>query len=242
MMNVSNGQYQDKNSILHKLAPSVKEYFLLAYIILVFLSVNVPTMAICGVVLIAFIAVSRVDILSILKRLTKIFILEVVLFIFTWIFGSLVGATYLLVRLIFVTLCSGLINAVTRPSELLFGLTKGFGLKNEYAMSLVIALTFLPGFGREMKHIKFAQAQRGADVTCGNILEKLKSSISVIIPLSRHALLKSDSLADAMDVRCYDSEEKRTSIYERSLSAIDFSVLGLIVIMFVLIIVLDIKI
>ena len=62
----------------------------------------------------------------------------------------------------------------------------------------------------EAKRIMKAQASRGADFNEGSFMEKIKSIISLIIPLFISAFQRAEELANAMESRNYNPEATRT--------------------------------
>jgi energy-coupling factor transport system permease protein len=118
---------------------------------------------------------------------------------------------FLFLRLFLIMETAAVIGYTTQPAELLEGLCKAFHIGNEHAMSILLALGFLPQMSREMNRIRMAQAARGADIRAGSIGKRLKNSMAVVIPLFRLTFERADQMADALDVRCYGAEEERTT-------------------------------
>lgn len=77
------------------------------------------------------------------------------------------------------------------------------------AMIISIALRFIPTLLEEAQRIMKAQASRGVDFKNGNIKAKIKSLVTLIIPLFVSAFAKAEDLANAMEVRGYDPYQKR---------------------------------
>ena len=77
-------------------------------------------------------------------------------------------------------------------------------------MIISIALRFIPDLLDEAKRIMKAQASRGADFNEGSFMEKIKSIISLIIPLFISAFQRAEELANAMESRNYNPEATRT--------------------------------
>lgn len=82
----------------------------------------------------------------------------------------------------------------------------------EIAMMISIALRFIPTLMEETEKIMKAQASRGADIGTGNLVQRAKSFIPILIPLFISSFKRADDLAVAMDSRCYHGSEGRTSI------------------------------
>ena len=81
---------------------------------------------------------------------------------------------------------------------------------HEIAMTLSIALRFIPTLLDETNRIMKAQASRGVDFNRGGLFKRFKAVISLIIPLFVSAIQRSEELSDAMEARGYDPRAKRT--------------------------------
>ncbi|MCC8097638.1 MAG: energy-coupling factor transporter transmembrane protein EcfT, partial [Eubacterium sp.] len=78
------------------------------------------------------------------------------------------------------------------------------------AMMITIALRFVPTLFDELEKIKLAQMSRGASFDQGNIIQKAKSMIPLLIPLFVSSFRTADNLAMAMEARCYRGDIGRT--------------------------------
>ena len=85
---------------------------------------------------------------------------------------------------------------------------------HEFAMMMTIALRFIPILMEEADKIMKAQRSRGGDLRTGSIAQRLKGIVAIMIPLFFNALKRADDLAVAMEARCYQGGEGRTSIRE----------------------------
>ena len=79
---------------------------------------------------------------------------------------------------------------------------------------MTIALRFIPTLMEETDRIQKAQMARGADFESGNIFQRAKSMIPVLVPLFVSAFRRADELAMAMESRCYHGGEGRTRMRE----------------------------
>ena len=86
-------------------------------------------------------------------------------------------------------------------------------------MMMSIALRFIPILLEETDKIMKAQIARGADLESGNILQKTKAMVPILVPLVVSAFRRANDLAMAMEARCYCGGEGRTKmkplIYQR---------------------------
>ena len=83
---------------------------------------------------------------------------------------------------------------------------------HEIAMMLSISLRFIPILIDEAERIRKAQVSRGSQFD-GNIFNKLRSIVPLIIPLFLSTFRRAHDLALAMDARCYQGGERRTNYY-----------------------------
>jgi len=81
-------------------------------------------------------------------------------------------------------------------------------------MMMSIALRFIPTLIEETDKIMSAQRARGADFESGNLLDKAKALIPLLVPLFISAFRRADELATAMECRCYHGGEGRTRLNE----------------------------
>lgn len=110
-----------------------------------------------------------------------------------------------------------ILTASTTPQEL----TNGFSFfmkplkkikfpAEEVAMTVSIALRFIPTLLEETNRIYKAQSSRGVDFKRGTIKEKFKGIIALIIPLFVSSFGMSDDLAYALEARGYNPRATRT--------------------------------
>jgi energy-coupling factor transport system permease protein len=83
---------------------------------------------------------------------------------------------------------------------------------HELSMMMCIALRFIPTLIEETDKIMSAQKARGADFETGNLMQKVKALIPILVPLFISAFRRADELATAMECRCYQGGEGRTKM------------------------------
>lgn len=132
------------------------------------------------------------------------------------------------IRLILLIVIASLLTYTTTPISLTDGIEKLLAPLNrlrvpvhEIAMMMTIALRFIPTLLEETDKIIKAQSSRGADFDSGNLVQRAKSFIPVLIPLFISAFRRADELATAMEARCYKGSEGRTRMKQLSFSKYD---------------------
>ena len=122
-----------------------------------------------------------------------------------------------------------MLTLCTRPLSLTDGIErllspfKKIGVPaHEIAMMMTIALRFIPTLLEETDKIMKAQQARGADFETGNLIQRAKSLIPILVPLFVSAFRIAQDLAMAMEARCYRGGEHRTRMNEMKLKSRDY--------------------
>ena len=89
------------------------------------------------------------------------------------------------------------------------------------SMMMSMALRFIPTLTEETDKIMSAQKARGADFETGNLLQRAKALIPILVPLFVSAFRRADELAIAMESRCYHGGEGRTRMKQLKYAARD---------------------
>lgn len=229
------GQYCEGNSLLHRLDPRVKILIAVFFIVAIFLAKSVFSfllLAAFTVFLVLLSGISPKIVARSLKPLTFIILFTAVINIF-WITGEkplfqlgflriypegIANAALIILRIILLlTATSMFLTYTTTPIALTDGLEQLLSpLKkihlpvHEFSMMMTIALRFIPTLIEETEKIMNAQKARGADFSEGNLIQRAKALIPILIPLFISSFRRADELATAMECRCYTGGEGRT--------------------------------
>ena len=231
------GQYYPEQSVIHRLDARTKILGTLLYIIEIFF---VNSFAGFGLVILALgvlIGISRVPVRFIFKGLKAVvfiilltFVLNLFMFdgtvLWHWKFltityEGLYRSCFMALRLILLIIGTSILTLTTKPMELTDGLEKllkpfsRFGLpSHEIALMMSIALRFIPTLLEETDKIMKAQQARGADFESGNLIQRVKNMIPILIPLFVGSFRIAQDLALAMEARCYHGGVGRTRMKE----------------------------
>ena len=139
--------------------------------------------------------------------------------VFTITWQGIHNAIFMIWRIMMLISCTFLLTYTTSPimltdglEQLLDPLKKIHVPVHELAMMMSIALRFIPILIEETDKIMKAQMARGADFEDGNLIQKAKSMVPLLIPLFVSAFRRADDLAMAMEARCYSGGEGRTKM------------------------------
>ncbi len=140
-------------------------------------------------------------------------------------------AIIMALRLALLIIGASLLTLTTTPILLTDGIEsllkpfKKLGLPaHELAMMMTIALRFIPTLLEETDKIMKAQSARGADFDTGNLVQRAKSFIPVLVPLFVSAFRRADELATAMEARCYRGSVGRTRMRQLQFTRTDIGI------------------
>lgn len=233
LKDITLGQYFPGNSPIHRLDPRAKLVALILYIVALFLCKWFISYALIFAVLVLVVALSTVKPKALLRGMKPILILliftavlnmfytpgrELVSFwVFTITYEGILHAFFMVLRIMLLISCTFLLTYTTSPLALTDGLEGLLSpLKkikipvHELAMMMSIALRFIPTLIEETDKIMSAQRARGADFDTGNLVQKAKALIPLLVPLFISAFRRADELATAMECRCYHGGVGRT--------------------------------
>lgn len=245
------GQYYPAESPIHRMDARLKLTVTFIFIVTLFL-VNtfigyLFVIASMGLVIKA----SKVPLKFMLKGLKSIMIIilftafinlfmtrgETVLLkvgIFSITMEGVLLAIKMCVRLVLLIVGSSILTLTTTPIQLTDAIEyilkpfKKIGVPaHEIAMMMTIALRFIPTLLDETDKIMKAQQARGADFDTGNLIQKAKALIPILVPLFISAFRRAEELAMAMEARCYHGDEHRTRMNMMKMKGSDYRAAGM---------------
>lgn len=248
LKDITLGQYFPGTSLVHRFDPRAKILFTVFFIATIFLCKGLVSYGLTLVVLLVLIAISRVKAKVFLKGMKPVIFIIVctaLLNLFytsgtvVWSFGilkiteeGLWKAGYMVLRILMLIACTLLLTYTTSPIALTDGLERLLRpLKkvrfpvHELSMMMSIALRFIPTLIQETDKIISAQKARGADFDTGNLVQKAKALIPILIPLFISSFRRAEELAIAMECRCYHGDEGRTSLRQLTMAGRDWGLL-----------------
>ncbi|MCL2882661.1 MAG: energy-coupling factor transporter transmembrane protein EcfT [Coriobacteriia bacterium] len=212
------GSYLPGSSVLHRADPRTKIICALVLMVALFIT-NWWSPVLVALVLVAVLAgLARIPLGYLLRALRPVliilvFTLAVNAVAFSPLRFSLAGLErggLFALRIVAIMLLSTLVTLTTSPVALTDGLTLLAGplrrLKvpvDDLAMMLSIALRFIPTIMTEAQTIIKAQTARGAQFNSGPLLKRLRAWTVILIPLLIQLFRRADTLALAMEARCY---------------------------------------
>lgn len=254
LRNIVLGQYYPGESVLHRLDPRTKIVMTFVFMILLFMVNGFYGYLGFGLLTLLAVGLSRLPLRLVFQGLKSIIYILFITFLLNLFLtpgevlftlgpltvtrpGLNLGVT-MSVRLIILILLSSLLTLTTSPILLTDGLEallkpfRRLGVPaHELAMMMTIALRFVPTLLEETEKIIKAQMARGADLESGNIFQRARALVPILVPLFVSAFRRADELATAMEARCYRGGEHRTRMRElkyRMADYLAFSVTGVV--------------
>ena len=245
------GQFYPGDSVIHRLDARVKIIATLLFIVELFIVDNFIGFVLAAAALGAVILLSKVPFSYIVRGLKPIIMILCFTFALNMfmIDGTVLVrlgflkiteeglrmAVFMAVRLILLLLGSSMLTLCTRPLSLTDGIErllapmKKIGVPaHEIAMMMTIALRFIPTLLEETDKIMKAQQARGADFESGNLIQRAKSLVPILVPLFVSAFRIAQDLAMAMEARCYRGGDQRTRLHEMKLKKRDYAAILLL--------------
>lgn len=237
LKDITLGQYFPGTTLAHRLDPRTKILLVVLYIVALFCAKGAAGYALMGLCLAVCVHISKVGIKQLVRGLKPVLFIIVFTgllnlffvpgetYLFQWGFlhiteEGVYNAVYMVLRIMLLIMGTFLMTYTTSPISLTDGLESLLnGLKrfhvpvHELAMMMSIALRFIPTLVEETDKIMSAQKARGADFESGNIVQKAKALIPILVPLFISAFRRADELATAMECRCYHGGEGRTKLH-----------------------------
>lgn len=247
------GQYIPGNSMLHSADPRVKIILTFIYMTVLFLVETFAGFFMFALFTLLAIVSSSIPLKYTLKGLKPVMFIVIfaaIVNIFTVpgtpifeygflkiTYEGLEMAAKMALRLGLLIVGASLLTLTTTPIlltdaiEKLLGPLKRIGVPaHEIAMMMTIALRFIPTLLDETEKIMKAQSARGADFDTGNLMQRAKSFVPILVPLFISAFRRADELAMAMEARCYRGSEGRTRMKQLKLTILDFYITSIMVV------------
>ena len=220
LKDITLGQYFPGDTVVHRLDPRTKLILVVLYIIALFNAKGWGSYLLVTAVTVICMTVSHIspkNIFKGLKPMLFIIALTAILNIFytqgtpiregwivTW--EGIERAVKMMLRITLLIVGTFLLTYTTSPMALTDGLELLLKPLNklkvpvhEMTLMMSMALRFIPTLIEETDKIMSAQKARGADFETGNLIERAKALLPILVPLFVSAFRRADELAIAME-------------------------------------------
>ena len=251
--NLTLGVYLPGKTALHCLDPRTKIAGASGLILLLILTNNYAAYASFAAFTLGLILMAKIPLGFALKGLRPMLPILAIMWVFQllfqkppgskvifsyWIFsatdaglhiGTLMSIRVLLLFLVttILTLTTSTVELTDGAEALLRPLQKIGVPAQELALTMVIALRFVPTLAEEAEKIIKAQTARGVDFNRGNFIRRTFKLFPVLLPLFINAFKRADELITAMESRCYTGGAGRTKMKSLRMGKSDYFAWGI---------------
>lgn len=259
LKDITLGQYFPGDTPIHKLDPRTKIILVVLYIVMLFQAkswIGYGVVTICTITAMRLSKIKFRNMFKGMKPMIFIIVLTGILNIFyttgtpvipgwpiTW--EGIDRAAKMILRIALLVMGTFLLTYTTSPMSLTDGLEILLNpLKkikvpvHEMTIMMSMALRFIPTLIEETDKIMSAQKARGADFETGNIINRAKAMLPILVPLFVSAFRRAEELATAMESRCYHGGEGRTRMKKLVMGRKDWIALAIGIIFLIVVIVL----
>lgn len=244
--NIIIGQYINTGSVIHRLDARTKLIITITAAAAVFLVNSSISAVIVTAACLIWMILSRLKPSVFIKSIKPVLFLTLFTFIFNLFFtgntiifkigfihptyeGLIEGAVTAW-RLILLVMTASVLTLTTKPLELTDAIESLLSVLrfikvpvHDISVMMGITIRFIPTFAYEIQKISDAQRSRCSELDCKKFSKKAKAVIPLIIPLLISALRHSDTLASALDARCYGLTPTRSKLHPSYISKRDIT-------------------
>lgn len=230
------GKFLYRDSFIHELDPRTKLLATLVLVISLFIVTDPWIYLMQAILLVVLFYVAKLSIINVFKGIKAIIILLVLTLFFRLIatpgqpiidlgimtptYEGLLAGIKLVARITLMIVATSLLAYTTTPRRMAIGLEKAFSfLKvfkipvNDFSVVTMIALRFIPVLIQEVGNTIDAKVSRGSKIIDGNVVERMRATFSVLVPVFVGIVEKSADLAMAMESRGFDEKRENTQMY-----------------------------
>ncbi len=213
------GSYYPVKSKVHFMNPVSKVLCTILYIIMIFLCQDIRLMLLLMLLSVLMVEIAHLPKSIYLRTFRSLkFLILFMIIIYYFVGTDLETVVNMILRLINIVLYTTILTLTTPPTEITYGLQKALSpLKllgipiNKMSLSISLALRFIPTIIDQGNKILKSQASRGIDYYASGIKGKFTAVKSMLLPMFILTIRRADTLSEAMQIRLYNINSKRTN-------------------------------
>lgn len=233
--NISFTRYFKTKSPIHSSNAFFKLLSLLFLMSIILITSSALISGLLTLITILLISLSNVPYKAYVKAVWRLKYLILFIFVLNLITGEIISNNLLLVnKIVEICFLSSMLVFTTKTEDLIYGLEKllsplkfiGFKTK-EIALSISLAINFIPIIFEQSNKVYKAQAARGLDYKALSFNEKVKTSKTLIIPMFINSINRADNIAVTLENKFYGLNNKTTSYKIKNINVYDIMLLTL---------------
>ena len=216
-------RFKQKATFMHSLDPRTTFFMAVSFSIIGMLFLQIIPLLLVFISMAPFILLAR-STRQWFKSLQGLAILAGFILIINSFFISFSFAISTVLRLVVLMTAFSLFFLTVHPDDFALALIK-MHIPYEFAFAFSMAVRYVPTIATETETIRDAQMSRGLELERGNILQKVRNYIPILIPIIVSSIRRALQVAESLESRAFGSTAKRTSLYDLSLRKRDYAML-----------------
>jgi energy-coupling factor transport system permease protein len=231
--------YRRGTTLIHKVDPRAKLIFVILFTALTVYFVNPFVLLLLFSSSIPLVLIGKIG-----RRWSQSikgsYIFLILIFVFNFVpaylssgsaLAAILSSTAFVLR--FLTLISlfSVYFLTTSPEDLTQSMVQ-IGVPYDYALTFNMAMRFIPTLSKESQIIVDAQKSRGLEMEKGNLIQRIRNFIPILIPLIISSFRRAELVADAMESRAFGASKRRSSLYVLTMRRGDYFFIAISVISF----------
>ena len=212
-------RYYNTSSLIHMLNPLCKILAMLVFLLMVFISSSLKVIIALFLILFFLMTISNVPFSKYFSSIYSMKVLLVFIIILNFLLKvSFYVSIVMVSKICLVVLYSSVLMFTTTTNELAYGISallrplEFFGINvTKIYMAIALSLNFIPSLFMSSNKILKSQMSRGFDYN-SNSFGKFLAIRTVFIPMFVSSIKRADSVSEAMEVKNFNFENKRSNI------------------------------
>jgi energy-coupling factor transport system permease protein len=216
-------RFKQKDTFMHGLDPRTTFFMAIVFSIVGMLFLEIIPLLIILLTMIPFIFLAR-SLRQWSKSLRGLALLAGFILIINTFFLTFSFAVSTVLRLIVLMTAFSLFFLTVHPDDFALALIQ-MRIPYEFAFAFSMAVRYVPTIATETETIRDAQMSRGLELERGNVLQRVRNYIPILIPIIVSSIRRALQVAESLESRAFGSTTNRTSLYELNLRKRDYTLI-----------------
>lgn len=216
-------RFKQKDTFMHSLDPRTTFFMALSFSIIGMLFLQIFPLLLVLLTMLPFILKAK-STRQWAKSLQGLAYLAGFILIINSFFISFSFAVSTVLRLVVLMTAFSLFFLTVHPDDFALALIK-MRIPYEFAFAFSMAVRYVPTIATETETIRDAQMSRGLELERGNVLQKVRNYIPILIPIIVSSIRRALQVAESLESRAFGSNVVRTSLYELRLRKRDYGLM-----------------
>lgn len=216
-------RFKHKHTFMHSLDPRTTFFMAISFSIVGMLFLDIVPLLLILLTMLPFIFLAR-SLGQWSKSLRGLAFLAGFILIINTFFLTFSFAVSTVLRLVVLMTAFSLFFLTVHPDDFALALIK-MRVPYEFAFAFSMAVRYVPTIASETETIRDAQMSRGLELERGNIIQKVRNYIPILIPIIVSSIRRALQVAESLESRAFGSTAVRTSLYDVNLRKRDYAMI-----------------